>query len=84
MPHRCPVPVARPIVCARLGSPADLVSNHPVSQRRAVLVDQGGACGAVAHPVHEFAKASPGLTGQRVTGMPQVVNGAPPTFRTAD
>jgi len=27
----------------------------------------------VAHPVHEFVKASPGPTGQRVNGMPQVV-----------
>ena len=45
-----------------------------VAQRRAVLVDQRSVRAAGAHPVHEFAKASPGLTGQRVTGMPQVVN----------
>jgi hypothetical protein len=56
-----------------LGSPADLVSDDLVSQQRAVLVDQRGARGAMAHPVHEFAQASPGLTGQRVTGTPQVV-----------
>jgi len=45
-----------------------------VAQRRAVLVDQRSVRAAGAHPVHEFAKASPGLTGQRVTGMPQVAN----------
>ena len=45
-----------------------------VAQRRAVLVDQRSVRAAGAHPVHEFAKASPGLTDQRVTGMPQVVN----------
>jgi len=45
-----------------------------VAQRRAVLVDQRSVRAAGAHPVHEFAKASPGLTGQRVTDMPQVVN----------
>ena len=56
------------------GSPADLVSDHLVSQRRAVLVDERGACGAVAHPVHEFAETAPSVTGQRVTGMSQVVN----------
>jgi hypothetical protein len=27
----------------------------------------------VAHPVHEFTQAGPGLTGQGVAGMPQVV-----------
>jgi hypothetical protein len=32
------------------GSPANLVGDHPVSQRRAVLVDQGRALPAVASP----------------------------------
>jgi hypothetical protein len=66
------------------GAPADLVSEHLVAKRRAVLVDQRSARGAVAHPVHEFAKASLGLTRQRVTGMPQVVKvdiGQPGSFQ---
>jgi hypothetical protein len=54
-------------------APADLVSDHLVAQRRAMLVDVGGPGRAVAHPVHEFAQAGPGLGGQGVAGMPQVV-----------
>jgi hypothetical protein len=38
-----------------------------------VLVDQRGTGRAVANPVHEFPEASPGLTGQGVASMPQVV-----------
>jgi hypothetical protein len=57
----------------RLDAPADLVSDHLVAQQRAVLVDIGGPSRAVAHPVHEFTQAGPGLSGQGVAGMPQVV-----------
>ena len=73
MPHRCSVPLRARLRAFGFGSSADLVSDHLVAQRRAMLVDQRSARGAVAHPVHEFAEASSGLTGQRVTGMPQVV-----------
>jgi len=74
MPHRGLVPVCVPDRGALgFGASADLVSEHLVAQRRAVLVDQRSASAAVAHPVHESAKAGPDLTGQRVTGMPQVV-----------
>jgi hypothetical protein len=75
LPYRCLVPVVCPIGAARLRSPADLVSDHLVSQRRAVLVAQRGARGAVAHPVRVFTQAALGLTGQRVTEMPQVAGG---------
>jgi hypothetical protein len=66
-------------LCARLGafgigSPADTVSDHLVSQRRTVLVDQRAARGAAAHRVHEFTEAGPGLTSERVPGMPQVMD----------
>ena len=74
MPRRCLVPVACPIGSVRLRRLLISSAIIFVAQRRAVLVDQRSVRAAGAHPVHEFAKASPGLTGQRVTGMPQVAN----------
>jgi len=39
-----------------------------------VLVDHGGAGGAVAHPAHKFPQAGTCHSGKVVAGMAQIVN----------
>lgn len=58
-------------------------SNGPVSPGGGVLVDQGGSGVVVAHAGHEVSQACPGLGGEGVPWMPEImeVQARPPNLR---
>ncbi|MFL6044212.1 MAG: hypothetical protein ACJ72M_03745, partial [Propionibacteriaceae bacterium] len=57
----------------RVETTVQRLGDRAVGDLAAVLVDQGGRGGVVAHPGHQVAQARAGLGGERVAGVPEVV-----------
>jgi hypothetical protein len=56
-----------------LGQPAQGLGNLLLPLVAAVKVDQSGAGGGVAHPVHQFPESCSSSRRQLVAGMPQIM-----------